>query len=83
MKTREFEKNQEFENLTKFTKIEIFRICIDQLKNSIFKKKDRIKLQKIFNFLQLCAFCIAAYDKNWNKSNYEAWQALFNVAEMS
>ena len=47
------------------------------------KKKNRFEFQKNFNFLQLCDFCIATYDKNQNKSNYEIWQTFFNVAKMN
>ena len=87
MKWKKFEKCQDFENLTKFTKV--FRcshcwiIRIDQCKLTIFKEKNRIEFQKNFNFLHLCDFCIAAYDKNKNKSNYEAHQTLFIVSKMN
>ena len=47
------------------------------------KKKNRIELQKNFNFLHLCDFCIATCDKYRNKSNYEVHQALFNVVKMN
>ena len=83
MKTREFEKNQKFESLTKLTKIELLRECFHQSKNSIFKKKDRIELQKNFNFLHLCDLCIATCDKYRNKSNYEVHQTFFNVIKMN
>ena len=83
MKTRKFEKSQEFESLTEFTKIELSRECLHQSKNSVLKEKNRIELQKNLNSLHLCDLCIAAYDKYRNKSNYEAHQALFNVVKMS
>ena len=83
MKIRKFEKNQEFESLTEFTKIELLRECLHQSKNSIFKEKDRIELQKNFNSLHLCDFCIAAYDEYRNKSNYEVHQAFSNASKLS
>ena len=69
--------------MTELTKTEILRECFHQSKNSILKEKDRIELQKNFNFLNLCDFCIAAYDKYRNKSNYEVHQTLFNAVKMS
>ena len=63
--------------------LEIPRTWFHQWKNSVPKEEGWFELQKNLNSLQLCALCTAAYDKNRNKPNYGAWQALFNAAKMS
>ena len=58
MKLREFEKDQNFESLTEFTKnfrcSHCWIIEIDQCKLTIPKEEDWFELQKNLNYLQLC-----------------------------
>ena len=54
-----------------------------QRERFLLQSKPQSKSFSISNSLQLLSSCIAAYDKYWNKSNYEAWQALFNAAKMN
>ena len=69
-----------------FNKVQLLNNMISSMKKLSFQREKLLlqsKSRQKLSSLQLLFLCIAAYDKNRNKSNYEAWQAFFNVAKMN